>query len=193
MVALSAIPAIIKIDLLLGLWLKQVPAYTNIFCQLTIMAGICELVVFTLNCGIHATGRILRMSVITGIIYLVELPVMWGAIWWTHQPWVVYAIHVLVMMLIALIVAIILRRQMTNFAIGRFATRAVISPALIIITAASAAFGVSMAVENEFADIVATTITSSAVLISLSWIFVIDAETRADFIRKLRNKFTHRH
>ena len=193
MVALFAIPAIIKIDLLLGLWLKQVPAYTNIFCQLTIMAGICELVVFTLNCGIHATGRILRMSVITGIIYLVELPVMWCAIWWTHQPWVVYAIHVMVMMLIALIVAIILRRQMTGFAIGRFAIRAVIMPAFIIVAAAAAAFAVSMAIENEWADIVATTLTSTAVLASLTWIFVLDRDTRADLLNKLRNKFTHRH
>ena len=185
MVALFAIPAIIKIDFLLDLWLKEVPKYTNIFCQLTIMAGVCELVVFTLNCGIHATGRILRMSVITGIIYLFELPIMWWAIWLTHSPWVVYAIHLATMMVIVVIVAMILHRQMIGFAIGRFAAKAVIMPALIITISAIAAWGVSNVIHNQLCNIIATTLTSTVLLLAMTYIFVFDKSTRQDFKNKL--------
>lgn len=89
MVSLIAVPAFIGMNFLLGIWLVDVPAYTAAFCRLTLIAGAAELVVYTINCGIHATGSIRRMSITTGAIYLVEIPAMWLLVWLSHRPWIV--------------------------------------------------------------------------------------------------------
>lgn len=188
MINLIAIPAVMCMDTLLNLWLVDVPPYTADFCRLTILAGATELIVYTLNCGVHATGRIRLMSVTTGCIYLAEIPLMWMLLHLTGTPWIVYALHLAVMMLIAATVGLILRRQIPAFALGRFALRGVAIPLSVVAAAAAAAAAVYALVSSPWPQLLAVTGASAAVMLSLSWSFILDGDTRRAIISKLKFK-----
>ncbi len=188
MISLIAIPAIVGMDFLLDLWLKDVPAYTAAFCRLTLVAGTAELVIFTLNCGVHATGRIKMMSITTGVIYLAEIPAMWLLLRLTRIPWIVYALHIAVMLLIIVAVGLILRHLMPRFDFGRFLTRAVVRPLLMIVPAFAAAFGAWQSCPAPWLGFIAAGAASTAVLGFLSWHFAIDGNTRSEILVKLHLK-----
>lgn len=188
MVSLIAVPAIICMDFLLSIWLVEVPAYTATFCRLTIIAAAAELVIFTINCGIHATGHIARMSIITGVIYLLEIPSMWGLLWLTHRPWVVYAVHIAVMLILIATVSIILKRQMPQYAPWRFFVKGVITPAAIVAPAAGIAYIASMCLGASWLHLLTVTALSSIVMGSLAWKLAIDSDTRHEILVRLKIK-----
>ena len=188
MIGLMAIPAILCMDTLLSLWLKEVPAYTADFCRLTLIAGAAELIVFTLNCGVHATGRILRMSVTTGVIYLLEIPLMYFLLQLTRTPWIVYAIHIAVIAIIITAVGLILRGLMPEFRFAAFLHRGVAAACLILVAAALPAWGVNYIVTGTWASLCATTATSTVVLGVASWFLAIDDEMRTLIKKKLLHR-----
>lgn len=188
MISLIAIPAIVGMDFLLDLWLKEVPEYTAAFCRLTLVAGAAELVVFTLNCGVHATGHIKTMSITTGVIYLVEIPTMWLLLRLTQIPWIVYALHIAVMFTVITAVGLILRRLMPQFAFGQFLGRAVVRPLLFIVPAFAAALAVWQIFSAPWLAFLTAGAASTAVLGILSWNFAIDSETRSEILVKFHLK-----
>lgn len=188
MISLIGIPAIVGMDFLLDLWLKDVPAYTAAFCRLTLVAGAAELIIFTLNCGIHATGRIKVMSITTGVIYLLEIPSMWLLLRLTQIPWIVYALHIAVMVIIIIAVGLILCRLMPQFAFGQFIAKAVLRPMLFILPAFAAAAGAWHLCASQWLAFLAAGTASTIVLGLLSWQFAIDSDTRSEILVKLHLK-----
>lgn len=185
MVALVAVPVIVSIHFLLSIWLVEVPPYTADFCRLTIVAGAAELVVYTLNCGVHATGRIKLMSIVTGAIYLGEIPTMWLLLRLTDMPWIVYALHVAVMGLVIVSVGLILRRLIPTYALGQFLRNGPGAALLIIIPAAVAAWAVTLLTPAGWLSLGVATAVSTAVIGALAWRYALDADTRAKLTARL--------
>lgn len=188
MISIIGIPAIVGMDFLLDMWLKDVPAYTAVFCRLTLVAGAAELVIYTLNCGIHATGHIKVMSITTGIIYLLEIPSMWLLLRLTQIPWIVYALHIAVMVIIITAIGLILRRLMPQFGFAKFLAKAVLHPLLFIIPAFVVAACTWQLIATQWLAFIATGAASTAIICLLSWQFAIDSETRSEILVKLHLK-----
>lgn len=188
MVSLIAVPTIICMDFLLGLWLVDVPPYLSAFCRLTLVAGVAELVVYTINCGVHATGKIRFMSITTGLVYLIEIPAMWLLLKVSSLPWIVYALHIAVISLIIMIVGTILGRLMPQFHFGIFLRRGVVVPGAIIVLATGCALAVSILVGGAWLHFVCVTLIYAVVALAVTWRWGIDAETRADLLVKIKSK-----
>lgn len=191
MVCLIAIPAIITMNFLLHIWLVEVPAYTAIFCRLTIIAGTIELIVFSLNAGVHATGRIKAMSIITGSIYLLEIPGMWLLLQLTTTPWIVYALHICIMVLMICVVGSILKHLMPQFSLRSFAVKGILVPLSVIIPTAVGGYAVAQLVGDGWLGFIAIGFTTTLLLAGLTWCLAIDHETRGIVLDKLhlsRNK-----
>lgn len=71
---LISIPFILHKDYLLFLWLKNVPEYTDLFLQFTLMAAIVEVMSNPLTTALQATGKIRNVQITVCIIMLCELP-----------------------------------------------------------------------------------------------------------------------
>ncbi|WP_302787536.1 lipopolysaccharide biosynthesis protein [Phocaeicola coprophilus] len=71
---LISIPFILHKDYLLFLWLKNVPEYTDLFLQFTLMAAIVEVMSNPLTTALQATGKIRNVQLTVCIIMLCELP-----------------------------------------------------------------------------------------------------------------------
>lgn len=75
LMAIMAIPIIVNIDFLLGIWLKDVPDYTSSFVVITLIASIFYASSKTLTVAIQAGGDIKYFQIGISIIMLLELPI----------------------------------------------------------------------------------------------------------------------
>lgn len=73
MYAFFAVPFVVDSSFILKLWLKNVPQYTLIFCQLTVIQVLVEEISSPLSTSINAVGKIKRYNIINSIILYIEV------------------------------------------------------------------------------------------------------------------------
>ena len=186
LMGLLIVPAIVEMDTLLGIWLVNVPPYTAAFCRLCLIAACGELLNTVLAIGIHATGQVFRISLISGTIYLLELPAMWLLLRHTGHPAAVYALHLAAVSAILVVNTFILRHQMRQFSPARFLWRGVLQPGAMICVSYAATLAVACAVPGTWLRLAACLSASSATLCALTWLFILPADAKNSITHRLR-------
>lgn len=74
---LPALPILLETNFLLNLWLKEVPEYTALFCQLMILGALIECLNTTIPAAIQATGKIKYLIIIQSPVLLSGLLISW--------------------------------------------------------------------------------------------------------------------
>jgi O-antigen/teichoic acid export membrane protein len=72
---LPALPVLLETDFILKLWLRQVPEYTSVFCQLMIINALIDCLSSGFHAAVQATGKIKYFQIIFSTISLISLPV----------------------------------------------------------------------------------------------------------------------
>ncbi len=86
-----ALPLYLNCELVLTLWLKQVPGYAVAFVRLILIWSLIEAINGPLYMGIQATGRIKSYQILIGIINLSNIPFVVVAFCFGASPsWVLY-------------------------------------------------------------------------------------------------------
>lgn len=71
---ITTLPLLIEAEYAMGIWLKEVPQYAVVFCQLSIVNNWISILYRSIVISISATGQVKRISIINGTIYLLVLP-----------------------------------------------------------------------------------------------------------------------
>ncbi|MEH6305211.1 hypothetical protein RYH73_06125 [Olivibacter sp. CPCC 100613] len=74
LLAMIAIPALFEMAAIMRFWLKNVPPYTVVFCQLVIIATLINQLTVGLQSAIQATGNIKAYQSLVGTLILLNLP-----------------------------------------------------------------------------------------------------------------------
>lgn len=188
LLGLLVVPIGLEIDSLLALWLPEVPAYTADFCRLGLIAACGDLLIIVACIGIHATGRVRVFSFISGTLYLLELPVMYGLLRFTGMPSVVYVVHCCFVALILLTDTVILHRLVPQFSIGSFWMHGVLVPLLVVAATAALTWAVQLLSAPSFVRIVCTALVSTALLMSLTFTFAITPDMRRTVVGRVRSR-----
>jgi O-antigen/teichoic acid export membrane protein len=77
LVLLIAVPFFLNTDLILHIWLKNVPDYTITFCQLMIVYQLIDMIQAPLETSITATGNIKFYQLWLSSLLILNLPVSW--------------------------------------------------------------------------------------------------------------------
>lgn len=75
LILLVAIPIIFKMDRLLGIWLKEVPVNTKEIAIIIVLGSFLSVFILPFGYVIHATGKMKRISFISGSFYLLVVPI----------------------------------------------------------------------------------------------------------------------
>lgn len=192
LMGLFAVPLIVKMDYVLGIWLVDPAPHTAAFCRLAIIASFGELLNSVCAIGIHATGRLSRLALISGTFYLVELPVMWFALFYTDVPEVIYAVHIVAVFCIVLINTLILKSQMPQFGVLNFWVSGILVPLAILSAVLLAVWSVAGMLPDGFGNLLVVTAVSS-VLLLVSTFFAVNRATRQEILEKIRKIFHRSH
>ena len=77
LLSIFVVPALFKIDYVLGLWLKEVPEFTSIFTLIVLVNMMIRAIARPVIIGTHATGDIKALNLYAGGLGLLPLPACW--------------------------------------------------------------------------------------------------------------------
>jgi Na+-driven multidrug efflux pump len=112
---LLAVPVIINADYILHIWLKEVPAHTVAFVQLTLIAMMIGTLSKPLITAQNATGNVRSYQLVVGGIVLLNLPLSYLFLYFGMMPEIVVVVAIVVEIL-----AFLARMYMIPFTINEF-------------------------------------------------------------------------
>ena len=181
---LIVLPLYLNCELILTLWLKDVPDYTVGFVRLILMYSLVESINGPLYIAIQATGKIKFYQIIVGLINLSNLPLIIVAFCFGASPlWIMYiriALNV-----IALFFRLFLVKKYTCFTVLNFVKKGIVLP--VIITFLSVMF--TNMISNHFNQNIYFWVScSSSLLCTLTLIYLIgfSKNERVFLLKKLR-------
>lgn len=118
LVSLIAFPVIIECNYVLHVWLREVPDYAVIFCQLNLISSLITSMFTVLTFAIHATGKIKHISIISGTIYILVIPISYFFLKAGYSPVTPFIIN-----LILLLIGYLINLQVVNYLIPTFSRR----------------------------------------------------------------------
>lgn len=116
---LPALPILLETDFILKLWLKNVPEYTTIFCQLMIINALVTCLGSSIPSVVQATGKIKYFQIIGSVISLLSLPIAYLLFKFGYPSYSILVVYI-ISSLINVIVSQILLRYLINFDVKTF-------------------------------------------------------------------------
>jgi O-antigen/teichoic acid export membrane protein len=147
--ALFAIPVFLETPYLLKLWLKTVPEYATIFCQLSLLAMMIEKFTFPITDAIRASGNIRNFQVTETVILLLNIPLAYAAFKYGFSPEAIYIVIILVCLLIFLN-RLHFGKKIVGMSIPRYMKNAIVPILSPIIIATILGYGAGLYLPQSF-------------------------------------------
>lgn len=184
---LLAIPFMINMEMVLNLWLKNVPEYAVGFCQLMIVYQLIDAFQAPLNTLIFSTGRIRNYNIWLSLLIFCNIPLSLYLLSIGKSPYYVLGIRAGINLL-TVIVRIVYVRYFINFPSVYYLLHVVLRILPVTVLAFIASFWVKENMNNEISGFIYTTVISiliTAILIYLIGIGKIDRSYIHSVIRKI--------
>ncbi|MDZ7739337.1 MAG: hypothetical protein U5K32_09820 [Bacteroidales bacterium] len=166
LLAFFAIPLIIEMEYVLNLWLKDVPEYTVIFCQLMLLLSMVQLLTYGLGTAIQSVGRIKLFQSLVGTTLILNLPVAIILIKLGFEPYSIL-IGSIALEMIAGMMRVIIARKITGLSVKQY-LRDVQSRAVpVAILAAGIGLVPHFLMETGFLRLVITVLSTTGALLLL--------------------------
>jgi Na+-driven multidrug efflux pump len=101
LLVLLILPAIVEMPYILHLWLKNVPPYTVLFCQLLLSRDMIEQLFLTLATSISAVGNIRKFQIVSSILTFFPLVVTYMLFHMGYPPYAMYIVFIVYSILFA--------------------------------------------------------------------------------------------
>lgn len=94
LLAFMCVPVLVEMTYILNLWLKDVPAYAVIFCQLLLIRNLIEQITIPLTTSIKAVGNIKEFQIASTVLNIVPLLMAFIFFKWGYPPYYLYLIFI---------------------------------------------------------------------------------------------------
>lgn len=177
-----AVPVIFEMDFLLKVWLTVVPDKTVVFCRILMIFMFFALANSILIICIHATGKILRLSVLTGTIHLLVVPCIYIAFLFGGAIELSYIIVLFAGILIDICNLWIIKKQIPKFRIKKLIVNwgeAIITVILVSILT----FQIYKNMEQSWLRLILLTFIHVIILVLVSLFLALTKEQRSLVIK----------
>jgi len=166
------VPVIVNIDYILKLWLSTPPKYAKVI-TIFILCNFMITVIFNpLISLIHATGNIKSISLITGSIILLTLPIIYLTFKAGYPYYWAYIILIMVNILVSLANLLIAAKQVNTFNIYNFLSAVVLKLVTVTLVVGSVLYPfIYVFKANNFLEFVL--LSFGQVIIILSFIYIL--------------------
>ncbi len=166
--ALFAIPVIFEAPYLLNLWLKKVPDYTIIFCQLILIATLIEKFTFEITTAIRAVGKIRNFQVAETIVKVLNIPFSYFILKAGCPPYYIYFVIILISLLAAF-QRLYFGRVIAGMNIQSFLKNGILPILIPVFLASICSFLPQFYISVGFLRLVITTMTSIVIMTISFW------------------------
>jgi hypothetical protein len=179
--ALFAIPVILETPYLLNLWLKAVPEFAVIFCQLILIGLFLEKFTFEITSAIRAVGKIRNFQVAETILAVLSIPISYVVLKMGNPPYSVFGVNIFIAFL-AIFVRLYFGKKVAGMNIHDFYKNGIFPVLLPLLLTIIAAFIPQLYLPQSFLRLSISTMASLIVMITSFWFFGL----KADEAKKLK-------
>lgn len=184
---LFTIPLCVEIDYVLGLWLKEVPDYAAIFCVYTLIFNIFTNIAGCVVYGIHATGRVKRVCIINGTLYLLVIPISYISYKLGGQPQTAFLFNVFAVICGMISNIYALHLYVPEFKIRPFISSVLIKTTLIASFAIVFSLALKYQLESSFLRLVISCMVSLITIGISTFLFVMSSSDRQILKNKIHS------
>lgn len=109
----------IEAEILLNLWLKEVPKYTPLFFRLIIITSMIDGISNPFMRAVDATGNIKKYQIIVGGLLLMIVPISYVVLKLGGAPYSVFIVHIVISFL-AFVIRLYLVKQLIDYSISLY-------------------------------------------------------------------------
>lgn len=110
LLSLLVFPILANTSYILGLWLKEIPAYTVVFTQLVLINGLVDVTNGPTIATVLATGKIRNYEIIVGGLFILNLPISYIALKTGCEPTITMIISIVLAIVVTFVRALIMCR-----------------------------------------------------------------------------------
>lgn len=190
MMLLIVMPIIIYMDLLLGIWLKEVPDYSVIFCQISLIMSIYSMFSNYPMIGIDATGLIKDTSIILCILYVAIIPFSYISFKiFDGQPYIPYIYNACLPFITVFINSIFLHKYLPEFSWKKYISNTVIKGYIIFFIDLSLLLYIKDYLPNNIMGVFILYIIGAIIVCTLGSIICLNSAQRTIVFDFIRTKF----
>lgn len=182
---LIALPICFEADILLDIWLVDVPEYSSIFVKLSVFVAMVDLMCGTVVTLELATGDIKRFYIWVGCLALSVLPVSWILFALGCPPSVSYIVFLAVYVLVDIAKLLVVGRQV-GFSVSGYVREVLIPAAKVALPSLLVTWIVWRMIPEGGWRLVAVLLVSTAATVATTWLFALTDGERAVVSSKLK-------
>jgi hypothetical protein len=116
-----SLPILLETERIIGIWLKTVPEYTVIFCQLILINSLIQCFDASLGIIFQATGKVKENQIFSGGLYLLVLPISYFLLKLSNNPpQIVFVVQIIITVIVSFVVKIILINKIINISLKEY-------------------------------------------------------------------------
>lgn len=120
LILLISTPLLLETDFILKLWLKTVPEYTTVFCQLFIINNLIDSISAPLVTPIQATGKIKLYQIFSGILLLLNIPLTYLFFLWEFDASSAIIVNIVISIIVIYVRLFYLKQLIQEFSIKNY-------------------------------------------------------------------------
>lgn len=179
-----SVPLAIEIDYILNLWLGTVPENTGMLCILTLMWNLAVAINITSNYGVQATGKIRLVSLASGTLFLLVIPVTYVLFKLGVPYWVPFLYNFIAVFICPIIGGITLQQNIHGYSIRRMMIPDLLRGWSAVILVFLLTYLVKSQIRESFGRLVVVCIVST-ILVAVASYFVVFPKDRRRAIKNL--------
>ena len=179
------LPLALELPQVIELWLKSPPPHVAGLCWCMMAASVLDYIGMGQSIAICAFGKVARYQLVVGISRLFMLPMAWALVALGCNIYAIGAAYVVVM-LIYVVARALLSVPLAKLSVREWLTSVVFPIAIVLGLTLIAGSLPHMFMNPTLFRIVVTSFITVAVLVSMSWVFVLKTEERNFLLEKAK-------
>ena len=188
LICIISLPLICELNFVLTLWLGIVPNYVIQFCRYTLLFNIFANMSMILASAIHATGKIKRISIINGSLYLLVIPFSYVAYKLHASPSIAFLFNCIAVMIGTLSNAWTIHLYIKEFSFTQFFYKDFLKMVFVLVTVfLCLEYTKSLFIEGWIRLLISICI-SSLLILSLGYFILLTPQYRIKILNIISNK-----
>ena len=189
---LLSVPLMVEVHYVLSLWLGNIPEKTESICILTLLWNLAVAMNITSNYGVQATGKVKLVSIVSGTLFLMVIPVTYIFFKLDYPFWVPFAYNVIAVAICPIVGGFTLQKNIREYSILRMMIPDLLRDwaALAFVFVATYFFKTLM--DESFLRLVLVCIVSSVFVVPTTYFIVFPKERRLVINQFIKDKIWRR-
>lgn len=186
---LISFPMLLEANFVMHLWLKKVPDYAVVFCQLTIVNNWISVMFRPIVFGVQATGQAKMISIINGTIYIAVLPLSYLFLKMGGSPIIPYVLNITLLIIGHFVFTLYaFKRNAPSFSIKQFLLQSPFKVSIIASLAVFIPLLVNFNMQECWSRFLLESFLFVIVMLVLIYYIAIDKNSRDIYVGKIMKK-----